>query len=261
MASPPVLPKAGPTQYPHTAHQARRRVRLDATLIPDGVRFAGRSDYEAWIESQQWYQTMTLPSGVRTKGSVRTDRRLQRLRELDWSGRSVLDIGCNSGQYCFFAKEHGASRVVGIDINKHRLQQARTLGLNEGLSAEFYDMSLFDAPTLGRFDIVLCFAVLTEVQDLFGGLHALSEVVGSEAHMEIGLAARWSIPVSPRSWKRRVPGVPPWRAAADVRVNKRGTWTILPTFDVLSAAVGTTLVAKKRRGGLRYNAIELRRCL
>jgi tRNA (mo5U34)-methyltransferase len=42
----------------------------------------------------------------------------------DFSGKTVLDIGCNSGFYSFAAKLRGARSVVGIDYFQHCVDQA-----------------------------------------------------------------------------------------------------------------------------------------
>lgn len=63
-------------------------------------------------------------------GSSKSFEKLQRLR-LDLinsgnlSGMSVLDIGCNEGFFCRAALQAGASRVVGIDSNKVRINSAK----------------------------------------------------------------------------------------------------------------------------------------
>src|SRR5437867_12203189 len=47
----------------------------------------------------------------------------------DLTGKTVLDIGCNSGFFGFKMKERHAARVVGIDIMPHILAQARFLSI------------------------------------------------------------------------------------------------------------------------------------
>ena len=39
-----------------------------------------------------------------------------KLDEIDFQGRSVLDIGCNLGEFCREAARDGARRVVGVDL-------------------------------------------------------------------------------------------------------------------------------------------------
>ena len=40
------------------------------------------------------------------------------------AGKSVLDVACNSGGYCFLAHTLGAKRVLGIEVRQHWLDQA-----------------------------------------------------------------------------------------------------------------------------------------
>ncbi len=39
-------------------------------------------------------------------------------------GKDVLDVGCNSGGYCFLAAELGARSTLGFDVHQHWLDQA-----------------------------------------------------------------------------------------------------------------------------------------
>lgn len=41
------------------------------------------------------------------------------------NGKSVLDLGCGFGWHCLYAREHGAHRVLGIDLSEKMLQRAR----------------------------------------------------------------------------------------------------------------------------------------
>ena len=60
--------------------------------------------YKEWLSNQDWYQTIHLKNGLVTQGKLNTDSRLKWFDQFDFSGKSVLDIGCNSGQYSFHAK-------------------------------------------------------------------------------------------------------------------------------------------------------------
>jgi SAM-dependent methyltransferase len=46
-----------------------------------------------------------------------TDQRIQEMQLglVDFGGKVVLDVGCNIGNFCIYASEHGAKRVYGID--------------------------------------------------------------------------------------------------------------------------------------------------
>lgn len=43
----------------------------------------------------------------------------------DFQGKRVLDLGCGFGWHCIYAAEHGAARVVGIDLSEKMLEEAR----------------------------------------------------------------------------------------------------------------------------------------
>ncbi|WP_415713735.1 class I SAM-dependent methyltransferase [Maridesulfovibrio sp.] len=47
--------------------------------------------------------------------------------ELDFSGKTVCDLGCNMGHFSFYAAEHGAKEVVGYDIEPKVICGARKL--------------------------------------------------------------------------------------------------------------------------------------
>jgi SAM-dependent methyltransferase len=42
----------------------------------------------------------------------------------DLRGRNVLDLGCGFGWFCRWAREHGAARVLGIDVSEKMLARA-----------------------------------------------------------------------------------------------------------------------------------------
>jgi tRNA (mo5U34)-methyltransferase len=79
----------------------------------------------------------------------------------DLAGKSVLDIGCNAGFYCFEMKRRGAARVVGIEHDPRYLEQARFAARVNGLEVELRQLDVYDVAQLGeRFDVVLFMGVL-----------------------------------------------------------------------------------------------------
>lgn len=51
-------------------------------------------------------------------GFRQTDVRLKELGidKLDFVGKQVLDVGCSGGQFCYYAADHGAHCVIGVDL-------------------------------------------------------------------------------------------------------------------------------------------------
>ena len=71
-------------------------------------------------------------------------------------GATVLDVGCNAGFYSIELKKRGAKRVLGIDVCKHYLDQARFAAQTLGLDIELEQRSVYATDDIpGQFDYVL----------------------------------------------------------------------------------------------------------
>ncbi len=68
----------------------------------------------AWGSRPEIYQDIPEWNVVGQRDSVRRTRELG-LEEMDFTGKSVLDVGCNVGTMSRLAARLGASRVVGLD--------------------------------------------------------------------------------------------------------------------------------------------------
>lgn len=88
-----------------------------------------------------WHHEVVLREGVSTTASLAKDptgglvtrtkpqkvfyNTTRHIFPVGLEGRSFLDVACNSGGYCFAAKDRGASRTYGFDIREHWINQAR----------------------------------------------------------------------------------------------------------------------------------------
>ena len=214
-----------------------------------------------WVDTQDWYQTIPVADGIVTPGTVDSRQRLERLGlPADLSGRSVLDVGCNSGMYCFECASRGADPVIGIDVNETRLQQARTLAEIMGSPVRFESMDLLAARDLGRFDIVLCFAVVTEIPDLLGALEALADLTAGTLFLEVGLLEgkrgrfRFPLPRLGALVTRALFAQP----VAQLRRTKRG-WSLVPERRVLDAVLGDRFAIHDLGPSVRYRLFRLDR--
>ena len=71
-------------------------------------------------------------------------------------GRSVLDCGCNSGGYAFWAKELGAGRCFGFDAREQWITQAQFLLEQRGEEEMRFEVAdLYSLPELERFDVTV----------------------------------------------------------------------------------------------------------
>lgn len=217
-----------------------------------------REELQSWIRGQDWYQTIELSDGLVTPGKIDSRKRHRFLEQLDVKGRRVLDIGCNSGAYSLWAKRRGAREVVGVDIDDKRLEQGRQLARHEGLEVSFHRRSLVEIGDLGRFDLVLCFAVLTEIRDLLGGLEALRGAIGHLALVEMALARPLVYLSGSRIFGSGFKALSGRNAVLELRKHKRG-WMLVPTLEVVSSVLGDEFEIVDRGPSVRYQMLEMRR--
>lgn len=93
--------------------------------------------------------------------------------QLPLEGRSVLDVGANTGFFSFAAVENGARSVVSQEGNHKHAEfislGAQCLGIQDKLQALPSYFNFLDAPpNMRKFDVTLCLNVLHHVSDDFG---------------------------------------------------------------------------------------------
>jgi len=93
-------------------------------------------NYRAYDKQNLPYQSMGALKGMRD-----TRRRLKVLKfPTDFSGKTVLDIGCSTGVFCFEAHKRGAVRCVGVDFSHEPINIANVIKnkLPKSIGLEFY---------------------------------------------------------------------------------------------------------------------------
>ena len=214
-------------------------------------------EYENWAESQDWYQAIKLRNGYVTKGNEFEGIRGKLLSNIDFNGKRVLDVGCNSGKYALLAKARGALEVIGVDVDKNRLEQARTLAVNESLDIKFLNMGVEDITELGQFDVVVCIAVLTEVENVIGGLRGLASCVKTKAVIEMGLAQPIFNISKNKSWWRADAGVSRLGRTGEFHRHTHAGWVAYPSLEVVSDIFGRDFQVKNLGHGPRYELLEV----
>lgn len=73
---------------------------------------------------------------------------------LDFQGKTVVDLGCNFGHYCFFVRNAGASNVLGIDMDERIIRGCEILkALHDVDRVNFRPLDIRKANGVGKFDI------------------------------------------------------------------------------------------------------------
>lgn len=107
-------------------------------------------------------------------------RRFASALPADLHGKTVLDVGCNAGFYAFEMKRRGADRVVAIDTDERYLAQARLAARVLGLDIELHRLDVYRVAELReRFDLVIFMGVLYHLRHPLLALDRLHDhVVG-----------------------------------------------------------------------------------
>lgn len=125
------------------------------TKITNDTHWGHRND------NDENYPYQTFRDFVGKRKSISRIRRLG-LDKIDFKGKSVLDIGCNMGYFLYYAKNKGATRLVGLDKKEViRLADLYQFYKTNG-GIEFYGEEL-TPKTLdkyGKFDVVLYLAMV-----------------------------------------------------------------------------------------------------
>ena len=110
------------------------------------------------------YQNIPLPYSLSTGGQDRSATARAVFPD-SLSGKSVLDLGCSFGNFCFEAAKRGATRVVGIDVDPENIRKARLLADCMGANIEFYQSNVETDSLVDDFDYVLCLNLLHHLSD------------------------------------------------------------------------------------------------
>lgn len=223
------------------------------------IKFEDLEQYKNWISDQDWYQTIHLNNGLKTKGKLNTDSRIDWFKKFDFDGKTVLDIGCNSGQYCFHAKKAGAQSVTGIDVNEKRIYQAEMLALNENIEVNFHLAGIEKVSDFGKFDIIICIAVVTEVENVLGALRAIRNAAKKTVILEMDLARPLVYASSNKHWWKSDSKISRLGRVAEMHRHKYAGWVLHPSLEMVSEIFGDDFKLSFLGQGLRYYKIVLDR--
>lgn len=82
----------------------------------------------------------------------------------DFQGKRVLDLGCGFGWHCRYAAEGGAGQVVGIDLSRRMLQQAKERNHAPNITYRRMSIEEYEYPA-GEFDVVISSLAFHYVED------------------------------------------------------------------------------------------------
>ena len=83
----------------------------------------------------------------------------------DLEGRSVLDLGCGYGWHCRFSAEKGAKEVLGVDISRKMIEEARRRNGESRIEYRVCGIEEYDYPE-NRWDCVISNLALHYIENI-----------------------------------------------------------------------------------------------
>jgi tRNA (mo5U34)-methyltransferase len=175
---------------------ARRSVAASCEVTPAKVKpLAGQpgetghdipSPLQRRINEIPWYHEFDFPNGLvarSTAPDAASHRALwafmkEQLNRIDFTGKSVLDIGCWDGYWSFLAESRGAARVLATDDATQNFAASAGVELAKELLGSAIeirkDVSVYQLTRVGgTFDIVLFLGVYYHLVD---PIYAIAEI-------------------------------------------------------------------------------------
>lgn len=128
------------------------------------------SDYQTL---HPWISSLVSEVAYQPSGKVEAQRQAYMCSHSDFSGKSILDIGANTGYFSFAALQAGATHVHAYEGNQEHAtfinQAASIIGLQDKLNVhnKYFDFQS-NPDSTQAFDISLCLNVLHHLGDDFG---------------------------------------------------------------------------------------------
>jgi hypothetical protein len=143
------------------------------------------------------YQQYPWITNINSKSEEKYEKSI---KSCNFVGKTFIDFGCNSGWFCFRAKERGSLKTLGIDRGENWIKLANDINCsiyNYG-NMEWYFCDIFDFSVETTYDIIFCastFHYFGEKQKQFIELiHKMSDEK-SEVFLEVEISPKKDVDI------------------------------------------------------------------
>jgi tRNA (mo5U34)-methyltransferase len=175
-----------------------------------GDRGRGRADrdardWQAEIDRIDWYHEFDFGNGLHAQSRIENlegVRQIWRFIEthldrLDFTGKSVLDVGAWDGFWSFYAERRGAASVLATDDRSQNWARGTGLSLARELLGSNVEVQqqvpIYELASLNRrFDLILCLGVFYHLRDPFYGFTQLRHCCHANTIVAIEGELAWS---------------------------------------------------------------------
>ncbi|MEK7098991.1 MAG: class I SAM-dependent methyltransferase [Patescibacteria group bacterium] len=119
---------------------------------------------------------------------IAEDRRAV-VEEISWKGKTVLDVGCGTGETPYYIAQKGAKRVVGLDYSASAIAVAEQTYRHPNLSFQKKDIK----DVREKFDVIITMGTLEHVDDPLAMLKKFKSLLNPGGSI-IVTSPNWSNP-------------------------------------------------------------------
>lgn len=158
----------------------------------------------------------------------------------DLHGKRVVDLGCGYGWFCRWARENGATQVLGLDLSDRMLDRARSLTNDDAVTYARADLAALALPE-GAYDLAyssLAFHYVEDAGRIYGVIHRALVPGGS-----LVFSTEHPIFMAPSNpgWLTMPDGRKTWPLDQYFAEGRRDTEWFVPGVVKYHRTIGTTL--------------------
>jgi 2-polyprenyl-3-methyl-5-hydroxy-6-metoxy-1,4-benzoquinol methylase len=115
-------------------------------------------------------------SSLYLKGERGLEERLPVLKKIDFSGETILDVGCNTGLLTRYMARRGARYVEGMEYSREHSLVGQMINNCEGVrNAKISNHNLGREAIDGHFDTIILFSVLHHIESMDFAIRQIRE--------------------------------------------------------------------------------------
>jgi SAM-dependent methyltransferase len=129
------------------------------------------------------------------RGLAESERYFRRLGNLDFRGKRVLDVGCGYGASCVYLGLNSAKKIIGIDIDQHRIDYAQQKVVRDYQHlSDIVDFALVDDFCGGEFDIIMSKDSFEHIANPEAYIIDIQRYLAKDGVIAIGFGPLWKSP-------------------------------------------------------------------
>jgi len=158
----------------------------------------------------------------------------------DLRGLSVVDLGCGFGWFCRFAREHGATDVLGLDVSERMLAKAASMTADAAIAYRRANLEALELPEQA-FDLAYSSLALHYIADLDGLLAIVSRALKPGGRLVFSIEHPIYMAPSHPDWIKDAAGHNVWPLDRYLTEGPRTTTWITSGVVKQHRTIGTTL--------------------